>query len=122
MTMAPAYTILLVDDDPRVLEVIGRILGDTRHVVLTATNGYEAVRVLVERWVDLMITDVRMPGLNGIALAEQAKLLCPNLHIMYLSAYAEDVMQGDVRLLGKFLEKPIRMEPLLEEIERELGG
>lgn len=55
------------------------------YTVLTASTGYEALRVLVERWLDLLITDVVMPGISGFELARQAKLMRPHLHVIYLS-------------------------------------
>jgi CheY-like chemotaxis protein len=49
-------------------------------------DGYEAVRILAGRWVDLLIADIKMPGLDGFELARQAKLMRPNLYVIYLSA------------------------------------
>jgi YesN/AraC family two-component response regulator len=67
-----------------------------------------------------MITDVRMPGLNGFELAQQAKLLRPNLHIIYMSGYYNEKKEGFVPRYGAFLQKPVRADALLATIEQEL--
>jgi len=55
-------TILVVDDEAQQRELVARILTDPDHRVLTAADGYEALRILEERPVDLLLTDVKMPG------------------------------------------------------------
>jgi CheY-like chemotaxis protein len=78
------------------------------------------LRVLVERSVDLLITDVTMPGLSGYELARQAKLMRPNLHVIYLSGR----VSGPDRtgpIYGTLVAKPIRAERLLDLIEREMA-
>jgi CheY-like chemotaxis protein len=115
------YTILVVDDDPALLEVVARVLEEPGYTVITVKNGYEAVATLADRHVDLMITDIRMPGLNGLELARQAKLLRPNLHIMYMSGYFSG---GDGRgpEYGILLQKPVRADTLLAAIRREISA
>jgi CheY-like chemotaxis protein len=118
--MTPLPTILLVDDDLDLREVVATILGETGYTVLTAADGYEALRVLVDRIVDLLITDVQMPGINGFELARQAKLMRPNLHVVYLSGRAS---KRDSRgpIHGPLVRKPVRSGDLLELVEREIG-
>ena len=118
--MAFKYTIMVVDDDPALLEILAKVLAEPGYVVLTAKDGYEAVRVLAERHVDLMITDVRMPGLSGFELATQAKLLRPNLHIVYMSGYYRDLREGRLPTYGVLLQKPVRSDALLNTIHHEL--
>jgi CheY-like chemotaxis protein len=64
-------TILLVEDEAETRAVIAAALDDD-YTVLQAETGYEAVGVLTENWVDLLLTDVRMPGIDGFELARQA--------------------------------------------------
>ena len=118
--MAFLYTILVADDDPVLLEIVAKVLEEPGYTVLTATDGYEAVRILADRHVDLMITDVRMPGLDGFELAQQAKLLRPNLHIIYISGYYHERKEGCVPRYGAFLRKPVRADALLATVEQEL--
>jgi CheY-like chemotaxis protein len=120
--MTRSHTILLVDDEPEIREVVVKTLADPRYNVLVASDGYEAIRLLWEHWVDLLITDVRMPGsVDGFQLARQAKLMRPNLHVLYISAYHSAADQSAGPTYGPLLEKPVRPAALLEEIDRELA-
>lgn len=118
--MARLYTILLADDDLMLLEVVAQVLAEPGYVVLTATDGYEAIRVLTERHVDLMITDIKMPGLSGFELAAQAKLIRPRLHIIYISGYYTAAERGKQRTFGILLQKPVRGPDLLVAIQKEM--
>ena len=114
----PLRTILIADDDVELRDVVIAILNERGYTVLTASDGYEALRVLVERSVDLLITDVKMPGISGYELARQAKLMRPNLHVIYLSGR----VSGPDRtgpIYGTLVSKPIRAGNLLELIEHE---
>src|SRR5690348_4504896 len=85
--MARMYTILITDDDPDVLSVMAAILRAPGYTVLTAPDGYEAIRVLADRHVDLLLTDLRMPGLDGQQLVIQAKVMRPSLHVVYMTGF-----------------------------------
>jgi len=115
------HTILLVDDEPALREVIVAILAEPGHTVLTASDGYEALRILVERAVDLLITDVKMPGISGFELARQAKLMRPRLNIIYISGSNAAARQTQGPTYGRLLHKPIRAGDLLVEVTRTLG-
>jgi CheY-like chemotaxis protein len=118
--MMPLRTILIADDDLDLRDVVVAILSEPGHTVLTASNGYEALRVLVERSADLLITDIKMPGVNGFELARQAKLMRPNLHVIYLSGRVSEFdRQGPI--YGTLIPKPIRAGHLLELIEHEMA-
>jgi CheY-like chemotaxis protein len=114
-------TILLVDDDSELREVFVTILSEPGHTVLAASDGYEALRILVERQIDLLITDVKMPGISGFELARQAKLMRPKLHIFYISGSQTAVRQTQGPTYGRVLNKPIRANDLLDEVSRQLA-
>jgi len=116
--VAALYTALVVDDDPLVLDVVARILADPGYSVVTARDGYEAIRILAERHIDLLITDVKMPGLDGTQLGVQAKLMRPRLHIVYITGFA-DAARGAQH--GKVLEKPVRAAELIRTVQQELA-
>jgi DNA-binding response OmpR family regulator len=118
--MMPLRTILLVDDDLELRDVVVAILTEPGYTVLTASDGYEALRTLVDRSVDLLITDVKMPGISGFELARQAKLMRPNLHVIYLSGQASGLDRKGPTY-GVLVHKPLRAGELLEIIEREMG-
>lgn len=116
----PLRTILLVDDDLELRDVVVAILAAPGYTVLTASDGYEALRILVDRSVDLMITDVKMPGISGFELARQAKLMRPNLHVIYISGQASGPDRKGPTY-GVLIHKPVRARELLEIIERQMG-
>lgn len=118
--MMPLRTILLVDDDLELRDVVVAILAEPGYTVLTASDGYEALRILVDRSVDLMITDVKMPGISGFELARQAKLMRPNLHVIYVSGHTSTTDRKGPTY-GVLMHKPVRAGELLEVIEREMG-
>lgn len=106
---APA-TVLLVDDEPSARGLFGRILASRGYAVIEACDGREAL----VRWeaahaagrrVDLLVTDVVMPGVGGRALASQLRLRQPTLPVLYLSGFADGVVH-DGRAPTGFLAKP----------------
>jgi CheY-like chemotaxis protein len=115
------HTILLVDDESELRDVLVTILAEPGHTVLMASDGYEALRILVERRVDLLITDVKMPGISGFELARQAKLMRPDLHILYISGSQAAVRHTQGPTYGRVLDKPLRASDLLVEVSRALG-
>lgn len=117
--MSPSYTVLATDDDPLVLDVIAKILAEPGYTVLTARDGYEAIRVLADRHVDLLISDIRMPGLDGVQLGIQAKVMRPHLHIIYITGFAEAAARARN---GRVIEKPVRPAALVAAIKSELSA
>jgi CheY-like chemotaxis protein len=113
------YTALVVDDDPLVLEVLSKMLAEPGYAVITANDGYEAIRILADRHIDLMIADIRMPGLDGMQLGIQAKLMRPRLHIIYITGFAEAAAKAQY---GKVIQKPIRASELLEIVKKEIAA
>jgi len=118
--MPLSRTILLVDDDVELRDVVGAMPAEPGYTVFPASDGYEALRVLVDRSVDLLITDIKMPGLSGFELARQARLMRPNLHVMYLSGQVSRLDQAGPTY-GLLVRKPVRGGELLGIIETEMG-
>jgi two-component system, cell cycle sensor histidine kinase and response regulator CckA len=114
-------TILVVDDEDGVRETITKVLASELDVnVLGAADGYEALRVIVEHPVELMITDIQMSGLSGFHLARQAKLIRPTMHVIYLSAFYW--LGADGPIYGSMIHKPFRAAELIKEVARELAA
>jgi CheY-like chemotaxis protein len=118
--MARRFTILVVEDETTVRDFVLRLLSDRGFTVLAAQDAYEAIRVLAERHVDLLFTDIVMPGADGFDLAAQAKLIRPNLRVLYSTGYADSARGRHGPRYGKLLEKPIRADALLQEIDQAL--
>jgi CheY-like chemotaxis protein len=101
-------TILVVDDDAEVREVVAEYLADSGHRVLQAEGGVEALQVLGRTSdIDLVITDVRMPDISGIDLAERITRQAPCPRVILISGYF--VPQQVNR---RVLRKPFRMQEL----------
>lgn len=117
--MSVRPVVLAVDDDPAVLDLAALILED-RYDVITASDGRRALAVIDadDRRIDLLFTDVVMPGLNGFALARLAKERRPSLRVMYTTGYVKLADAEQEVLHGPVLPKPYRANDLLREIER----
>ena len=109
------FTVLFVEDNPPVRDAVVALLREHGFSVLVAEDGYEAIRLLAANQVDLLFTDLIMPGISGFELGMQAKLIRPNLHVLYTTGYAEQVAGQGIRY-GKVLQKPFRADELLAEI------
>ena|SRR5579871_3583573 len=117
---APA--ILVVDDDPDVRDVAVGILEDAGFAVVAAPGAMEAFRVLEEHPdIALMFTDVVMPGLDGLMLADMAVLRHRDLKVVYATGYADQVQRQPGYRYGPVLPKPYRRADLVRLIERELA-
>ncbi len=112
-------SILAVDDDPLVLMNTVAMLEDMGHRVLQTTRGVEALDMLRRlRAIDLLLTDVMMPEMNGVELARRARESRPNLPILLVSGYA-DVPDGGQKL--RRLSKPFSLDQL-EQAVKEVAG
>ena len=106
------YSVLLVDDEMPALRfmkaIIDKYLPEFA-VVEKVTAGANALAYLRQHPVDLMITDISMPGMDGITLAKQARALLPNMHIVIVSGYAEfDYARGALNVAADdYLLKPL---------------
>jgi CheY-like chemotaxis protein len=112
-------TILVVDDDPDVLEFHAAILRAAGHDVIEAVNGVSALDILDEdRQIDLLLTDAVMPGLNGFNLARMAKSRRQAIKVLYLTAHRDQAtaMRDTGSQFGKLLTKPIEPAELRKEI------
>jgi two-component system KDP operon response regulator KdpE len=116
-----AQRILLVDDDPRLLVVLAEQLRDDGYEVATARDGQEALRRLEAGWPDLILLDLMMPRVDGLALARQIKAEA-DLPIIVLSAV--DTADSKARLLDEvaedYIAKPYHYPELRARVQRVL--
>jgi CheY-like chemotaxis protein len=113
------YTVLIAEDDPLVLDVVATALDMAGYTVLAARNGYEALRILEERCVDLLVSDIRMPELNGLELVDLARKLRPDLRVVLVTGFAETAAKPSQ---SRLLHKPFHASDLLRTIRAELTG
>ncbi len=87
-------TILVVDDEPSVRQLVLDTPAPLGYKVVTAENGVEALRLCEEMGghIDLLLTDVIMPGMNGRELSERLKSMCPRVKVAFMSGYADNVI------------------------------
>ena len=119
-------TILLVDDKPIILEMIARLLEHQGYTIVKANNAEEALLITEEYAgiIDLLLTDVVMPGLNGDDLAKKLLLRYPTMKCLFMSGYAIDVVTGrglfneDIH----FIQKPFGINDVLSSINKVLAA
>lgn len=119
---AGGETILLAEDEESVRKLLKRLLSAGGYRVLEAADGSAALRVFEEHRgsVRLLLTDVIMPGMNGLELAHKALALNADLQVIYMSGYTDDalVATGELRPDVSFLRKPLRLD-ILSSLVRE---
>ncbi|MGO9008171.1 MAG: response regulator [Beijerinckiaceae bacterium] len=103
---------LVVDDDPAVSKSIDRVLSNKGYAVITAGSGEEALRKLNEEKYDVVYTDIRMPGLSGLEVAEQIKAQRPWTPVVIITGYGTDAAESRAKAAGVvgFLHKPLSPE------------
>jgi CheY-like chemotaxis protein len=111
-------TVLVVDDVEPVRVVVRRILEAEGYQVEEAADGHEALALLGQRQVDAVVTDLRMPGLNGWQLA--ARLANRRIPLLFISGYDYQVDTGE--LPGPVLAKPFMPEQLITTLQRLLSA
>lgn len=109
--------ILAVEDEPEVLDVVRAVLSASGHTVLTAASGREALEILGRETVDLVVTDLGMPGMTGLALAAEIKRRRP-LPVVLLTGWADELEAGPGGGVEAVIAKPFTREMLLAGIAR----
>ena len=113
-------TVLIVDDEDLLLTMGQAILSSFGYKVVTANSGQKALEILAkdERVVDLLVTDLVMPGMSGRELVEQARQLRPELRVLSTSGY---VFPGKNEDDGAYLQKPFTSRELLLKVKHSLA-
>lgn len=110
---------MVVDDDPHILEVLDARLSAAGHDTIRSTGASHALEILRHRRVDLLITDVRMPGMGGMELLEAVRAVCPELPVILLTAYGTipDAVRAIKAGAVEYITKPFDGRQLLRTIE-----
>jgi len=122
--MATSVTVLLVDDDEAVRGFVSRILKEQGYNILEAGDGAEALELVSthEGQIDLLLTDVIMPRVNGFALATRLLKDRSKMAVLYMSGYMESSMVAAKDSKAVLLHKPFNSKHLVSAVQRSLDS
>lgn len=112
--MSAIRKILVVDDDPVVGKSFNRVLSQKGYVVITAQNAQEALNKLQDEEYDVVFTDIKMPGMDGLELTERVKAKRPWLPVVIVTGYGSTANEERAKAAGvsAFLNKPLSPETI----------
>ncbi len=111
--------ILLAEDDDSMREYLARALERTGYGVKAVESGIAALELLQSESFDLLLTDIVMPELDGIELAQRASALHPEMRVMFITGFAAVTLQnGAMPPEAKVLSKPFHLRDLVLEVDR----
>ena len=114
--------ILIVDDETVIRDALKRILDSRRFFVEACSSGYGAIDLLHKQDFDLIVTDLKMPGMSGIEVLKAVKALQPNVPVIIITGYATVDTAVEAMKNGAFdyLSKPFSPDQFLEKVEEAL--
>ena len=125
----PLETILVVDDEPAVLDLVKFILSRAGYRVLVADSGPKALEICHQHGgtIDLLLTDVMMPGMSGVALAQRLKSLSQNVPVLYmtggtLESLADGELDPESALVRKPFDPPLLVSTIKEFLTARRGS
>jgi len=119
--MTALRKVLVVDDDPAVRKSFDRVLSNKGYAVITAESGEEALAKLTEEKYDLVYSDIRMPGISGLDVAETVKASRPWTPVVIITGFGSDAAEARAKAAGvtSFLHKPLSPE-MIEDSARDV--
>lgn len=114
-----AFSVLLVDDEEEFLETLVKRLAKRKLDVTGVTSALDALRVLNEKPVDVVVLDVKMPGMDGLEALRQIKITSPDVEVIMLTGHAnmEAAIQGMELGAFDYLMKPMDIDELLYKLQ-----
>jgi DNA-binding NtrC family response regulator len=121
--MAKLNQILIVDDNPHMSNLLSDILDFFDYKAVGARDGEEALRTLTEKSFDMVITDLRMPRMDGMNLLRALKERFPGLPVVVITGFGTDSSRSDAleAQADGFLAKPFKVEEIKELLKKHLG-
>ena len=119
------FLVLVVDDEEAVRQLASRMLTYTGYRAMQASHAREALAALEQdpAGIHLILTDVKMPGMNGGELGRQVALRWPGKPVLYMSGFASEIFQGGLLDPGApFLAKPFTQDDLAAKVRALVGG
>jgi two-component system cell cycle response regulator len=112
-------SVIIVDDDERLLEIFKTALSLEGYQCETASSAEAALELINKRSFDIMLTDIRMPGIEGFELTHKAKKIIPDMAVIIMTAYAEEFSYDNAIEAGAsdFIKKPFTLNELMARIQ-----
>src|ERR671921_845743 len=106
--------LLIVDDEPGMRQLLSHVFGRANHAVRAAENGAKALELLRQAPADLIVSDVKMPDMNGIELLRKAREFLPDAAVVMMTAFATVETAREAFKLGAddFIQKPFDVEEM----------
>lgn len=116
-------SILIVDDEPSILQSLGGILSDEGFDVITASNGYEGLKLVEKESPDLVLLDIWMPGIDGIETLKEIRKSDPMVQVIIITGHGNIEMAVKATKLGAFdlIEKPLSIDKVIVCINNALN-
>ncbi|MDZ7597991.1 MAG: sigma-54 dependent transcriptional regulator [Desulfobacterales bacterium] len=116
-------SLLIVDDEPSILQTLGGLLTDEGFEVITAANGYEALKKIENESPDLVLLDIWMPGIDGIETLKEIKKAAPYIPVIIITGHGTIETAVRATKLGAFdlIEKPLSIDKVLVSIHNALN-
>lgn len=122
MRLRGSETILAVDDDPTILDLVINVLKPMGYQVLLASTGEQALELAASHQdeIDLLLTDVMLPGIKGHELARRVLHTRPGIGVLFMSGYLRPSMANDNTERGfeAFLQKPFSPNTMLQKVRK----
>lgn len=115
--------ILLAEDDDNLRPFLARSLENAGHEVLAFSDGEDALPAMIAGEIDLLVSDLVMPGMNGVELARRAKEKVPDLPVIFITGFSAVAVEAMDTIDGvnKVLSKPFHLNSLVEAVDRALA-
>src|ERR1700681_4731965 len=115
--------LLIVDDEAVIRDGLKRILEGESFVVETCSSGYSAIEIMQQREFDLIITDLKMPGMSGIEVLKSVRILQPGIPVILITGYAsiDTAVEAMKNGASDYISKPFAPDLLLEKVQHALS-
>ncbi len=114
--------ILAVEDEPEYLEMLQEVMNSLGHSIVIAPNGKEGLEVLDKQTIDVVVSDVRMPGYTGLEIVERLFEGHWRVPFILMTAFGDDETRARAERVGAILlDKPLRVDELRAAVRRVVG-
>jgi DNA-binding NtrC family response regulator len=112
--------ILIVDDNPEQCEILSELVAELGHTAYTAADGEQALQLFEQRKIDLVITDIKMPRMDGMALLEKVRQRDPHVRVIVVTGFpsSETILRTIENDGYTYLVKPVKLKSMASLIEK----